>query len=376
MRQDPTTPPRPAGLKWNYYPDDVLAAWVAEMDYGLAPSIKEALHDAIDRADTGYPYPGAERAVAEAAAGFWKSWFEWDVEPARVFHAPDVIEGIRRAIVHLTRPGSPVLLHTPVYFPFFSMVERAGRDIVEVPSPRDSAGRYVLDPSRIDEAFRATGAGSIVVCNPWNPVGRSLTRTEIEDAITVAAGHDARVIVDEVHAALTFEGRHTVAAAIDPQRVVTVTAASKAWNIPGLKAAQVVLSNDADEEVWAPYFTPEKVGVSTLGLIAGAAAYGGGVGWLDEVMGALRRNRELLGDLISERLRGVGYIPPEATYLAWLDFRALGWGDPAAHCLENARVAVTDGGQFRGDGAGHVRLNFATSPEVLTATIERIAAVC
>jgi cystathionine beta-lyase len=346
------------------------------MDFGLAPSIKTALHEAVDRGDTGYPYPGAELAVTETASRFWKGRYGWDVDPSQVFHAPDVIEGIRRAIAHLTRPGSPVVLHTPVYFPFFSMVERAGREIIEVPSARAADGRYHLDIAGIDAALSA-GAGSIVLCNPWNPVGRSLLRKEIEEVLDVAARHDARVITDEVHAALTFDDReHVTAASIDPERVITVTAASKAWNIPGLKAAQVVLTSDRDREVWEPYFTPEKVGVSTFGLLAAAAAYEGGVDWLDEVMATLHARRDQLGELMARLLPQVGYTPPEATYLAWLDFTPLGWGDPAAYCLESARVAVTEGSQFRGDGGGYVRLNFATSPEVLSETIERIAAVC
>jgi cystathionine beta-lyase len=360
------------GLKWNYYGPDVLPAWVAEMDYGLAPPIGEALHDAVDRADTGYPYPAAERSVAEAGAGFWEDRFGWRVDPDRVFHAPDVIEGIRRAIVHLTRPGSPVVLHTPVYFPFFSMVERADREIVEVPSPRGPDGHYLLDFAGIDAAL-AAGAGSIVVCNPWNPVGRSLTIAELETVISLAARHDARVIMDEVHAALTYdETSHRVAATIDPGRVVTVTAASKAWNLPGLKAAQVVLTNDEDAELWSGYFTPEKVGVGTFGLIASAAAYAKGVDWLDEVRGILHSNRDLLTDLMATHLPAARYVPPQATYLAWLDCGPLGWADPAEHCLAHAGVAVTDGGQFRGDGAGHVRLNFATQEELLAEIVERM----
>jgi cysteine-S-conjugate beta-lyase len=361
------------GLKWNYYGPDVLPAWVAEMDFGLAPAIADALHDAIDRADTGYPYPAIERAVSEAATGFWETRFGWAVDPDRVFHAPDVIEGIRRAIIHLTRPGTQVVLHTPVYFPFFSMVERAGRQIVEVPSMRGPDGRYRLDLEGIEAAL-AAGAGCVVLCNPWNPVGRTLSSDEVESVITVAARHHARVIVDEVHAPLIFDGSpHVVGAVMDPGVVVTVTAASKAWNIPGLKAAQVVLTNDDDAEVWSTYFTPEKVGVGSLGLIGSAAAYAKGGDWLDEVMTTLHANRALLTELIAKHLPSVGYVPPEATYLAWLECSEMGWGDPAEHCLTNAGVAVTDGALFRGDGAGHVRLNFATQPETLVEIVERMA---
>ena len=150
------------GLKWSYFDEDVLAAWVAEMDFGLAPSIASALHAAVDRCLTGYEYPALVHATAQAASRFWAARLDWEVNPSTVFPVPDVIEGIRRAIVHLTRPGSPVVLHTPVYFPFFSMVERAGRDIIEVPCRPDEVGRYTLDLEGIERGL-AAGAGSVVL---------------------------------------------------------------------------------------------------------------------------------------------------------------------------------------------------------------------
>jgi cystathionine beta-lyase len=359
------------GLKWTGYDQDVLPAWVAEMDFGLAPPIAEALHAAVDRGNTGYHYPAAEQEAATAAIGFWSDRFGWDVDPSRVFPVPDVIEGIRRAIVHLTEPGSSVVLHTPVYFPFFSMVERAARSVAEVPSTRDEEGRYRLDLDGMEKAL-AGGAGSIVLCNPWNPTGRSLSEEEIIEVLDLARSRGARVITDEVHAPLTLVGAtHTVAAAIDPETVVTVTSASKAWNLPGLKCAQVVLTNDDDRRVWEGYFTPEKVGVGTFGLFANAAAYADSRDWLDDVLLRLEANRRLLGKMIAD-LPAVGYAPPEATYLAWLDFGSLDIADPAQFLIEEARVALTSGDPFGEGGRGHARLNFATPGPILTEIVERI----
>ena len=283
MRDDETAADLRAwgGLKWTYFDEDVLGAWVAEMDFGLAPPVAEALHEAVDRGDTGYIYPDAMRRVAEAGSEFWNDRLGWVVSPDRVFAVPDVVDGILRAIVHLTRPGSPVILHTPAYYPFFSMVERAGRELVEVPFRQDSTGRYVIDIDGLDRAF-SQGAGSLVLCNPWNPTGRSLTKAEVGEVVAVAAAHGARVISDEIHAPLIFAGSaQVVAASLDPDTVVTVTSASKAWNLPGLKCAQVVLTNDDDVATWASYFTIEKlVGVGTFGLIASPVAYSERRPWL------------------------------------------------------------------------------------------------
>jgi cysteine-S-conjugate beta-lyase len=362
------------GLKWTYFDEGVMAAWVAEMDFGLAPSIAVALHDAVDAGLTGYPFPEAETTTAMAAAGFWSRRFGWDVDPTWVAPAPDVIEGIRRSIVHLTRPGSPVVLHTPVYYPFFGMVERAGRDLVEVRSDVDPDGCYRLNLDGIDRALD-DGAGSVILCNPWNPTGRVLTETELGDLVEIVSRHDARVIADEVHAPIVYSGAsHLPVAKLAPERAITVTSASKAWNLPGLKCAQVVLTNESDRSVWNDYFTPEKVGVGTFGLIANTAAYTSGAGWLDDVLVTLTSNRDLVAGLVADMMPEAVLCTPQGTYLAWIDLGRYGRDDPTTFLLEHAGVAVTDGGPFGTGASRFVRFNFATHPDLVTSMIERMAA--
>jgi len=212
-----------------------------------------------------------------------------------------------------------------------------------------------------------------VLCNPWNPTGKCFSETEISDLLHIAARHGARVISDEIHAPLTYDdASHVVAATIDADTVVTVTSASKAWNLPGLKCAQVVLTNEDDLAKWSSYYTLDKIGVGTFGLIANAAAYGAGEVWLAGVMDLLHQNRRVLGQLIDEHLPDVGYVDPQATYLAWLDFTAYGLDDPAAYLLDNAQVALTGGDPFGIGGKGHARINFATYEPILHEIIERI----
>lgn len=361
-------------LKWNYYEPDVLCAWVAEMDFGLAPAVSKALHDAVDLGDTGYPYPDLEGLAARAATGFWSRRFGVGISPESVFPAPDVIEAGCRAIATLTAPGTPVVLHPPVYFPFYSMVERAGREVIEVRSIIED-GIYRIDLAGLDRAFRE-GAGSMILCNPWNPVGRALSADEVAAVVEVAARHGARVIADEIHASLVYEGHsHTAAQPFDPDTVITITSASKAFNLPGLKCAQVVLGNEADIAAWEAYYTPEKVGVGTFGLIAAAAAYDDGESWLDEVLVRLRANRDLLAGFVADNLPRVRMQVPDATFLAWLDFTEYGWDDPAAVLLEEARVALSGGLPFGPGGEGHARFNFATDETTLVAILERMGRV-
>jgi cystathionine beta-lyase len=254
------------------------------------------------------------------------------------------------------------------------MVERAGRDLIEVPSLHPGDGSYQLDLDGIESAFRA-GAGSIVLCNPWNPTGICLDQADLAPLLELAGRFGARVIADEIHGAITYPGvTHVPASSLDPETVITVTSASKAWNLPGLKCAQVVLTNEEDRIAWSAYFTPDKVGVGTFGLIANAAAYAGCAGWLEEVKGRLASNRALLRDMAAQKLPGVGFRPPDGTYLAWLDFSSRGIERPAEFFLAGASVALTEGEPFGSGGSGHARLNFATSPEILVEVVERMSA--
>lgn len=343
------------------------------MDFGLAPAVSGALHEAIHLGLTGYPSPTIGRQVVESAISFWKARFDWSVDPSWVNAAPDVMTGLGRAVQHLTKQDAPVVVPSPVYYPFYGTIRRFGREFIEVPSHIDHIGRFVLDLDGIDAALDA-GGGSIALCNPWNPTGRVLTESELGDVVEIARRHDAVIISDEIHSPIVY-GRtdHIPIATLDPDRVVTVAAASKAWNIPGLKCAQVVLTSERHREMWNPVFPPEKVGVGTLGLIATAAAYSGGVEWFDDVLIQLQQARDLLSALVAERLPKAGYLPPEGTYLAWLDMNPYGLPDPASELLENARVAVTGGAAFGTDCSQWIRINFATSPQVIEQVVDRIA---
>lgn len=343
------------------------------MDFGLAPSVATALHDAIDRGMAGYPFPSLERDVADAATTFWVDRFDWRVPSDWVFAAPDVVTGMRRAIETLTPANSPVIVHSPIYYPFYGMIADAGRDTIAVDSQVDPDGTWRLDLDAIDAAF-TNGAGSIALCNPWNPTGRVFTETELGDVAEIATRHGALILSDEIHGPIVYAGNtHRPIAPMAPEHVVTVTAASKAWNIPGLKAAQVVLTNQEHRDTWTAVYPPEKVGVGILGLVASVAAYQSGVPWFDSVLDRLTHNRDLVTSLVESHLPRAGYSPPEGTYLAWIDLVGYKAHAPAKLLLDEAGVAVSDGGLFGSATGSAIRVNFATDPAVLTEIFERMA---
>jgi cystathionine beta-lyase len=366
--------------KWRVYPRDVLPMWVAEMDTPLAEPIAAALREAIDLGDTGY---AAAEDYARTLADFASHRWGWRVPIADVRVVPDVMRGIVEILRLITVEGDPVVVTTPVYPPFFAFVAHAGRRIVQL--RLTDAGRIDLDA--LDESLKTLAAAhrhvALLISNPHNPTGVVHTRAELEVIAELARTHGTRVISDEIHAPLVLDG-----ATFTPYLSVrgsedafTLTSASKGWNLAGLKAALAIPGADAAGEL-ARLPTEVIHGATHFGVIAQTAALAAGERWLDTLLAGLNDNRRLLGELVGQHLPQVGYRPPEGTYLAWLDCRALAAGagfetpDAPYHLfLDRARVALTAGHAFGAGGDGHVRLNFATSAAVLTEAVTRMGRV-
>ncbi|PKQ27177.1 MAG: cystathionine beta-lyase [Actinobacteria bacterium HGW-Actinobacteria-4] len=361
--------------KWQRYAPDVLPLFVAEMDTPLAPPIEEALARAVHSGDMGYPEGHAyEEALAQFAANRW----DWPgISPDHMAGVADVISGYVSALALFTEPGDHVVVNPPVYPPFYSAVSASGRIVTE--APLGAHGR--LDFDTIEEALaRAAAAGkrvALLLCSPHNPTGAVHTRRELEHVAQLAHQYNAGVVVDEIHAPLVF-APHTFVPYLTVDggdTGISLMAASKAWNLAGLKGALMIAGTGASSAL-ERFRTIPHHGPSHLGAMAQTAAYRDGGAWLDELMAGLDNNRALLARLLSEQLPDVHCREPEATYLAWLDCSdlELPGEDPAAYFLEHARVALNSGPTFGTGGAGHVRLNFATHPDILTEAIRRLAA--
>jgi cysteine-S-conjugate beta-lyase len=371
---------RRGSLKWTRGGPGVIGAFVAEMDFGAAPAITGALGDAIARADFGYVSEQAAAELARACAAWQHASFGWTVDPARIRPLPDVIKGLEAAITVFSRPGSPVIVPTPAYMPFLTVPPQLGRDVIQVPMTT-ADGRPVLDTDGIDAAFRR-GGHLLILCNPCNPVGRVYTKDELAGVAGVVARNGGRVFADEIHAPLIYPGgTHVPYATVCEQAAghsVTATSASKGWNLPGLKCAQLILTADADAATWADRGFLYEHGASTAGVRANTAAYRGGGDWLADAVGYLDGNRQLLASLLAQHLPDIRYQPPEGTYLAWLDCRGLSRKrgievSPAEFFAARARVLATDGAACGEAGRGHARLNFATPRPILTEIVRRMA---
>ncbi|WP_345043514.1 MalY/PatB family protein [Streptomyces sannanensis] len=361
-------------VKWRTYPDDVLPLWVAEMDVPLAEQVARAVTDAIALGDTGYP---AGNAYAEALAEFARKRWDWDgLAVERTAIVPDVMLGIVEVLKLFTGPGDRVVVNCPVYPPFYQFVEHLDRRIVEAPLGEDQR----IDFAALEDAFRRAVSGgrraAYLLCSPHNPTGTVHTADELAAVAALADSYGVRVVVDEIHAPIVASGTAFVPYLSVPgaESGMSLMSASKAWNLAGLKAAIAVAGPAAADDL--ARMPPEvSHGPSHLGIIAHTAALRDGSGWLDAVLTGLDHNRRLLADLLREHLPAIRYEPAQGTYLAWLDCRALPLGDdPAAVFLERGRVALTSGTDFGTGGAGHVRLNLATSPELITEAVRRMSA--
>jgi len=361
--------------KWTVYPGDVIPAWIADMDFALAPPVREALAQRLAAQDLGYPKMYQRAALPEAFAARMAALYGWTIAPSQVEFFSDVVQTIHFCLLTLLEPGEGVLIQTPIYPPFLQSVEETGRRQVLCPlQPRPEG--YGIDFNALEAACDA-GTRMLLLCHPHNPTGRAFTREELEGLAALVRRHNLIVVSDEIHADLMLDARpHLPFAMLGEDiaaRTITLTSPSKAFNIAGLCLAVAVFGSPALRQRFGRLPDHLRGGRSAFGMAATAAAWQAGDPWLDAVLAQLRANRATVAEFVATRWPLVRHTPPEATYLAWLDCRALALGEePWRFFLREARVALSEGPNFGAEGEGFVRLNFATSPAILQEILERM----
>ena len=364
--------------KWRGFPADVLPLPVAEMDFPVAQPIRDLLTQMVAKSDLGYL-----GSIPELGLGFKKFSAErwnWEVDPLQVRAATDVGVAVVEILRVFTKPGDSILLSSPVYHNFYNWINETHLNLVDVPFERtgdESANPWEINWDGIEKAY-ASGLKVHILCSPHNPLGRIYTKEELLRIVALAKRYDVLVISDEIHAPLTYKGKTftpILSLGTDAESVsVTVTAASKGWNIAGLKCAIIVSQNQAINERLATMPMAVHYRASLLGGFATAIAFAEGGVWLDSVMENLDHNRHMIKELLNSQLPSVRYHIPDNSYLAWLDLEALNLGDnPTETLLAKGRVAFNAGHTYGKQCSQYVRLNFATSPTIITEAIHRIA---
>ena len=370
---------RRPGEKWQLT-GGRLASWVADMDFPIAPAIVERLTRRV-AVDVGYPtWADTGRSpLGERFVGRMSERYGWTPDPERLHELADVLQGVSVVVHHLTAPGDGVVLHVPAYPPFLGLLRETGRQLVDV---RVAAGsrRPVWDYDELDERLGKHGpekARVWILCHPQNPTGRVFDRPELERIAELALKHDLVVISDEIHAELVHPGHeHIPFASIAPEvteRTITLTSASKAFNLAGLRWAILHAGHEGLHRTVAALPAHYLGAPNLLAVEATEAAWSEGDEWLDAVRALLDRNRRHLAELLTAHLPTIVYHQPDATYLAWLDCRPLGLGDDPAATFRQRGVELAAGHRFGDVGTGFVRLNFATSPTILDAIVQAMA---
>jgi cysteine-S-conjugate beta-lyase len=362
-------------VKWTWHDDDVLPAWVADMDLPPAPVAVDAVRALVDRGDFGYNFHAAGQ-LPEVFSAWEERRHGWKPGPEQVRVFCDVMQAVDVALWMHCRPGDGVVVFTPIYPPFLRSASADGRHLIDCPLHPDG---WQLDPARLEAAASQPDARAILLCNPHNPTGRAFSELDLALIADTAERHDLLIVSDEIWGDLVHPGaKHIPIASLAPDieaRTVTISAASKAFNVAGLHCAVAHLGHAGVRDAIASLPGHVLGAVGSPGAEATLAAWTHGEEWLAETSAHLTAMRDHAGGRIASELPQVRFCLPEATYLAWLDVSAYELGaDPAKVLLDEARVALSSGNDFGEHGAGFVRLNLATTRGILDEIIDRMAA--
>lgn len=364
------------GAKWHQHPER-LNAWVADMDVPPPPVVLDALRACLDRADLGYPdwgYPRPQSPATRVFAARCARRYGWEVDPSEVVDFCDVVQGVQTVLHLATLPGDGVVLHTPSYPPLWRSLRDMGRRQIDVPARVDAAGVH-FDYDELERRLRIEPAVALLLCHPHNPTGHRFPVDELVRLVQIAERFDLLIISDEIHADLTFDAVHVPIASIAgaADRTVSIHSASKAFNLAGMRHAVAHVGPERIRR--SLHELPDHLlgAINLLAAEATVAAWTDGDAWLDAVLVHLERNRSMFAALLAERLPLVRHRPPAATYLAWVDCRPMGLGDEPVRAFRAVGVELSDGNDFGPLGAGHVRVNLATSGAILDRIVATMA---
>lgn len=372
-------------IKWSpeqvrrmYGETDIIPMGIADMDYKVAPAISKAVLERAAHETYGYSY--ADEAYLQACVDWQKRRNGWEIQPEWIVYTPGVNMALVCAIELYAGPGDNVIIQSPVYYPYYDYVQKTGRSVALNPLVNHD-GHYEVNFTQLEELARDPKTKIMLLCSPHNPVGRVWTREELERIGRICIDNGVMVAVDEIHSDLVYApNRHIPFASISrefAEHCIVCTSPSKTFNLAGLLVSDIIIPSDRIRAAFQRKMDPFYLWPGNFGSAAQIAAYTQGEPWLEELLAYLRGNAGYIAEFIAARMPRVKYRIPEATYLAWLDFRALGLSDAELwdRMLHQARVGTDNGPMFglNGEGSGFQRLNFACSRTRLTEALERMA---
>lgn len=355
--------------------DDLLPMWVADMDFKSPEPVIKAIRE---RADQGiYGYTTRPQSYFNTIVQWQNNRHGWSPDENLLIHSPGVVFSISLIIQEFTEPGDKIIVQPPVYYPFFSVIENNNRKITYNPL-KIKDDKYIMDfddlENKIDKKTKM-----LILCSPHNPVGRVWTRDELIRLAEICSKNNIRVISDEIHEDIVYEGYKHVPFATLPdtliEGLISCFSPSKTFNLAGLQASITAFSNKQDygrfERVLDIFDLKRN---NCFSVVATEAAYKHGEKWLQELIEYLQRNISFLREYVNKNFPEVKVYSPEGTYLVWFDFKGLGMDkDLLSHFIINkAKVALDEGYWFGKEGEGYLRINVACPRAILKEGLERI----
>lgn len=355
--------------------EDVLPMWVADMDFKTPDFITAAIRKRAEHQVYGYPLkPGS---YYEAIQDWMQKRHRWNILREWITFSPGVVPGLAMAVMATTSPGDKIIIQTPVYFPFFEVIQGLDRELV-INELLLKDGHYEINFEELEQLIDER-TSAIMLCSPHNPVGRVFTRNELLRMGNLAVQNNMTIISDEIHSDLTLNNHsHVPVAALSEDianRSIVAMAPSKTFNMAGLATSTVIIPNEEIRQKYNHYLQALHLGMGNIFGIAGLeAAYKQGHEWLNQMLHYIEDNLEWLKHEFQEKTPEIKVIEPEATYLAWLDLRELGMNDKELQTFlaEKARVGLNNGARFGKGGEGFMRINFAAPRAVVEEGVRRI----
>ena len=363
-------------IKWNFFEEDVLPLWVADMDFLSPPEVLDALRKRIDHGVFGY---SKTQEITKSAVRNWLSnRHGWKVQADDILIIPGVVQSFNVAAAAFSQPGDSVLIQTPAYHPYFNVSINSHLKQIDSPLACESNGYYSLDSSLFKQSLQPD-TRTFMLCNPHNPTGRVFNESELLSMAQSCIENNTIICSDEIHSDIIHHGyKHIPIASLSSEIAhmsVTMVSTTKSFNLAGLKSSAVIIPNPRLRALFSNQLSGFVGSVNVLGETALSAAYEYGEDWLTELLNYLEGNRLLLLDFVANELPGIKLNPPQGTYLAWLDFSELDLDNPADFILKKARVGLNSGEWFGENYSHYARLNFGCPREILTAALERIKSV-
>ena len=356
--------------------DDALSMWIADMDFRTPPFVIEALRHRLDHEVLGYTFcsPQWKPAIQN-----WVSrHYGWDVKEEEIGFVGGIVPAISFAVQCFTAPGDKILIQPPVYHPYHHVVKDLGRTLVYNPL-RLVNGQFEIDFEDFER--KIVGCKLFLLCNPHNPGGRVWNADELVRIADICAKNGVIVISDEIHCDMALTGyKHTVFATVSEtaaQNSVTLMAASKTFNIAGLKSSYHIIQNEALRKQYSEYLTRSELDTAHLfATTAVAVAYNEGDEWLAQMLQYVEENIAFLDKYLKENMPKISFIRPQASYLVFLDARELSMPQErlVEFFLKEAKVAMNDGTMFGQEGAGFMRMNLGCPRATLQQALEQIKA--